>query len=62
MGSNSFISLVSRVQLFNWIITTFLVQSIFNLNRALYTNYFQNFIPSFENSVDLDQLASKEAS
>ena len=58
MGSNSFISLVCCVHLFlsnhNYILRSF------DVNRALYTYHFQKFIPSFENSVDPDQLASKK--
>ena len=41
----------------------FLEGTVFNLTRALCTSLFlKNSIPSFKNSVDLDQLASDEAS
>ena len=36
--------------------------TIINLERALCSQPFQNSIPSFENSVDPDRLASLEAS
>ena len=40
------------------------MSTVFNLKSALLaiTFFFQNSIPSLENSVDADQLASSEAS
>ena len=40
----------------------YILDTVFSLISALCAYCFQNSIPSFENSVDSDQLASDEAS
>ena len=48
-------------RLFNRFLALFYSYTVIDQINALCTNVFENKIPSYENSVDPDQLASNEA-